>query len=135
MNITHVVINILRSGGSVLKNTKIKSYYRFLGLDGFAGFAGILDSGFYMFFMFFSFFSFFWEGKINYKLDYERLKYIIMKAKSKLFDISFIIMLGFIIAFNKGVTAETLKIVLTLYFVLLAIGKSYLTYYYETKGV
>lgn len=117
-----------------MKNTKIKSYYGFLGLSGFAGFAGILNSSFYMFFMFFAFFSFFWEGKINYELDDERLKYNIMKAKSKLFDISCIIMLGCIIAFNNGATAEILKIVLSLYFAFLAIGKSYLTYYYETKG-
>lgn len=135
INITHLVINTSHKGGVILKRTQIKSWYGFLGLCGLAGFAGILNSSFYMFFAFFSFFSFFWEGKINYKLDDERLQYNIMKSKSKLLDISSILMLVCIIAFNNGVTVEIFKIVLSLYFAFLVVGQSYLTYYYETKGI
>ncbi|MBY0755361.1 DUF3796 domain-containing protein [Clostridium sardiniense] len=118
-----------------MKKSKVKSWYGILGFSGFGGFAGILNSSFYMFFIFFAFFSFFWEGKINYELDDERLQYNIMKAKSTLFDISSILMIVCILAFNNGVTAEIFKIILSLYFEFLAIGKSFLTYYYETKGM
>lgn len=118
-----------------MKKNQIKSWYGFLGVCGLAGFAGILNSSFYMFFVFFSFFSFFWEGKVNYKLEDERLQYNEMKAKSKLLDTSTILMLICILAFNNGITVEIFKIVLSLYFAFLVVGKSYLTYYYETKGI
>lgn len=118
-----------------MRKIKIKPWYGLLGFFGLLGFMGLVDSNFYMFFMFFGFFGFYWEAKINYDLDDERLQYNTMRAKSKLLDISSVLMVVFIMACNYGVTADLLKIILSLYFAILIAGRAYLTYYYDTKGV